>query len=281
MPKRTAQQAELDSPDSKRSGNTKDRFRRWCFTLNNWTQEELLHLTNFFDDRNAKYIMGEEVGEEGTPHLQGYVEWPNQVRFETLKLASERAHWEKAKAKRAENVKYCSKDAVHIHCKGFYVKKLVKVLKQEELYPWQLFVENIVQSPPDERTIYWFWEPDGGRGKTALIKYLLVKYEHAAFSRACKASDILTVANVEKTVYLFDFARSQQDFCPWSALEQLKDGLVSDSKLKKETRNLIMNPPIVICFANWRPDMHNVLGRLNLSTDRLIIYDIREMLVNE
>jgi hypothetical protein len=140
------------------------------------------------------------------------------------------------------------------------IAKPVKII--QELRSWQAFIEQTVLSEPDDRTIYWFWEPDGNTGKTSLIKYLLVKYDFCEFSRATKTADIVTVANPAKTCYLFDFARTQEGFAPYNALEQLKDGLISDSKLKKETRNIIMNPPHVICFANWEPDTDT------LSSDR-------------
>lgn len=46
------------------------RYSRFCFTLNNWTQEEYEDLTS----RQVKWmVIGKEVGDNGTPHLQGCV----------------------------------------------------------------------------------------------------------------------------------------------------------------------------------------------------------------
>lgn len=237
----------LDTDDTRSGGNTKtpSRARRVCFTLNNWKEEDLDTLTREFD----MYIIGKECGEGGTPHLQGYAEFKNPRYFSSLKNINKRIHWEIAKGNRQQNIQYCSKEGNYI---STFKERPLQIICQ--LKPWQKEIEDIVLSEPDDRTIHWFWETEGNVGKTALIKYLLHKYDFCTFTRSTKSADILTVADPSKTVYLFDFARCQEGFCPWMALEQLKDGLISDSKLKKQTRNIIMNSPHVICFANWSPD---------------------------
>lgn len=49
---------------------TRNRVRRFCFTLNNYTKEEEDYLQAF---PCTWLVMGKEVGESGTPHLQGEV----------------------------------------------------------------------------------------------------------------------------------------------------------------------------------------------------------------
>lgn len=83
------------------------RSRAWCFTLNNYTDEELARVRGV----DCKYlIIGFEEGDEGTPHLQGYVYFDNAKSFAAAKKAvSSRAHLEEAKGNPQQNYEYCSK----------------------------------------------------------------------------------------------------------------------------------------------------------------------------
>lgn len=80
--------------------------RGWCFTLNNWTQEDLAVIPSW-----GRYcVVGEEVGDSGTPHLQGYLELPKLHRLGGLKKLCPRAHWEPRVGTRDQARAYCMKD---------------------------------------------------------------------------------------------------------------------------------------------------------------------------
>ena len=55
-------------------------------------------------------VIGKEIGESGTPHLQGYVVFDQPVRLNALKRISPRAHFEIAKGTTEQNRTYCTKD---------------------------------------------------------------------------------------------------------------------------------------------------------------------------
>lgn len=62
-------------------------------------------------DIESRYIIvGKEVGECGTPHLQGYIEWDNARSLASVKSKLPRAHLEIARGNSAENEAYCKKD---------------------------------------------------------------------------------------------------------------------------------------------------------------------------
>lgn len=95
-------------PTKDGSGRT---ARRWCFTLNNYTPEEEAAVAAFAAKPDCVYLcVGREVGESGTPHLQGYVVMRNAIRMTALKVMSRRLHCEIAVADTTMNRAYCSKD---------------------------------------------------------------------------------------------------------------------------------------------------------------------------
>lgn len=88
--------------------NTKTgRSRAWCFTLNNYTQEEVDKLKLYPCDY---MLFGYEVGEEGTPHLQGFFYAGTQRVLSAIKKkTSDRIHLENARDIPA-SIAYCKKD---------------------------------------------------------------------------------------------------------------------------------------------------------------------------
>nr|UTS94177.1 replication-associated protein [Porcine circovirus 4] len=85
--------------------------KRYCFTLNNYTEEEEKKIKEFLTSENCEYaVVGKEVGENGTPHLQGFVNLKKKMRFHPFKKAiGERSHIEQARGTDCDNKKYCSK----------------------------------------------------------------------------------------------------------------------------------------------------------------------------
>lgn len=84
---------------------TPSRSRNYCFTLNNYSEEDVKMIPTL----GADYIFQEETGESGTPHLQGILMFKNAVSFSKLKKMLPTAHLEVSKNKIA-SMRYCSKN---------------------------------------------------------------------------------------------------------------------------------------------------------------------------
>lgn len=98
------------------------RARNWIFTVNNYTDADIAIFNQLVPD-TAKYVVyGKEVGESGTPHLQGYVQFKAQLRLASCKKVHPTCYWDAARGTPEENLEYCSKQGDHYEF-GTAVKK--------------------------------------------------------------------------------------------------------------------------------------------------------------
>ena len=90
------------------------RARVWCFTINNFSEEEKNKISELIGSNLVKSGIAEteHTGEgEGTPHIQGYIYFDNQQTFNRIRiLLGGRAHIEPAKGSPQQNFDYCSKE---------------------------------------------------------------------------------------------------------------------------------------------------------------------------
>ena len=86
------------------------RSRAWCFTVNNPTEEDCNGLKDL-QGVCTYMVVGKEVGQEGTPHFQGYVYFKEAKTFTSVKKKIPRAHIEVAKGNHEQNRSYCLKDS--------------------------------------------------------------------------------------------------------------------------------------------------------------------------
>ncbi|ADD62465.1 replication-association protein [Chimpanzee stool avian-like circovirus Chimp17] len=84
--------------------------KRWCFTLNNFTDDEVQKVVSLQPDEVHYAIVGRETGAQGTPHLQGYLHLKKKKRLTSMKEFLPRAHWEVARGSDEDNEAYCSKE---------------------------------------------------------------------------------------------------------------------------------------------------------------------------
>lgn len=81
--------------------------RRICFTLNNYKEEDIEALLK--EDKFSYVIFGLEVGESGTPHLQGYAEFHKPSKYAPL-AKKYHMHCEVARGTQQQAIDYCKKD---------------------------------------------------------------------------------------------------------------------------------------------------------------------------
>ena len=240
--------------------------KKWCFTLNNYNENDISSIKSIVPKTNL-IIVGKEIGEQGTPHLQGYIEFTNKLRPLSLKL-NNGIHWEKAKGTKQQNLDYCSKENDLIITKG--IPKPIKIIT--DLYPWQQKVLDIYNEPINDRKIYWFYEKTGNVGKSAFIKYMIVKHK-ILFCSGGKYSDIMNLIfnnNMDECdCIMFDIPRANEGHISYASLESIKNGMVCNTKY--ETGTKIFNSPHLFIFANFQPDSPE-----NLSEDRLQITNLED-----
>lgn len=90
--------------------------KSYCFTLNNYSEEEYQSCLSFCaNNEQVEYgIVGKEVGDGGTPHLQGYFKLRVKRDIRALRNQfSARAHYEVARGSARSNREYCSKGGVY------------------------------------------------------------------------------------------------------------------------------------------------------------------------
>lgn len=91
--------------------------KNYCFTLNNYSDVELQALAQasaeLLESKSIRYMVyGREVGDSGTPHLQGFVSFNARKTLQTVKQIAglSRAHLEPAKGTPLQAATYCQKD---------------------------------------------------------------------------------------------------------------------------------------------------------------------------
>lgn len=253
-------------------GNTKTSARiatslYWTLTLNNFNDEDFELLKKEIISACLDYRVQEEIGENGTHHLQGYIQAKKRIRpMETFTNKS--IHWEKCRSPSHARDYCCKEDTAT----GNYIidsEPILDLIQPER--PWQLNIMRLIDEKPDYRTIHWYWDSIGNTGKSAFTKYLCAKKDALCVSG--KSSDckyaIIKYKETKKiypNIIIFDIPRTNIDYLNYEAIESIKNGCFFSGKY--ESIQVIMNSPHVIIFANTPPIKNK------LSEDRWNIQEI-------
>lgn len=269
----------LIDPEPKKMPLGSQRFR-WCFTLNNYSIQEIDDVLFFLKEHCKKWTFQEEIGEEETPHLQGCFWLKKKLYLKDLKgLMSSRAHFEPMKGTDSQSREYCNNiekrngklwEFGWSDKKNEYFKKLMDKISTT-LHPWQDDLSELLHCEPDDRTIYWI-KSEPGCGKTSFCKWKILT-ENWLYLKKAKYNDIMNYiynADTETARGIFiDLTLENENNISYSALESIKDGMIFNSKY--ETGFKMIQPLHCVVFANVMPDV----GKLG--KDRWKIYTIDEV----
>lgn len=167
------------------------KSRNFCFTVNNYTEQDIA----FYNSIDCKYICyGIEVGEQGTPHLQGFISFVNARSVKGI-IKVLRGHISVAKGSPSQNRDYCSKDGKFyergIIPKGQGKRSDLDIVKSRVLAGDRLssvivedcknlqqlrFAEKLSEYKPrvsrDKPLVRWYWGPTGtGKTKSAVEEF--------------------------------------------------------------------------------------------------------------
>jgi len=254
----------------------------WVFTWNNYEKcDSDWYNTLISIDSSVvpTLVFQEEIGENGTPHIQGAFSFKNKNRPFSLGLPKE-VHFElglchvaKNKSQRVTKLllkaarEYACKESTRkpngiVYKRGFVSDEKYKVYIENK-YEWQEEIVARISENPDKRTVLWIWG-NGNVGKTHFQKYLFTNGENVIILEGktsdCKNAIVDYVAKNKKypRTILINVTRDEYKGVSYSCLEKVKDMLFYSGKYEG---GMICGPnPHVIVFANNPPNLEKLSG---------------------
>lgn len=250
----------------------------WCFTWNNYP-EDWQDLIVPKIQSSGLFGCQPEVGENGTPHIQGWCAFSEKLRPLSLGLPK-KISWRKMKGTVEQNVPYCSKDKTKA---GDYITNRVAprvpismavddedIMSLEEMYPWgRELVERVSGCLPDklDRTVLWYWSKAGQMKKTETARHLV--YHHDACVIQGGRKHVLAVAYKNPApIYILTVPRTDEGFVSYASIELLKDALYMSAFGTECTGSVNRKKPWVVVFANFAPEKET------LSEDRWEVHNV-------
>lgn len=249
--------------------NTIVKFHTFFFTWNSPPEDGKELLIQHLD----KYHFQLEKGDTAdTLHYQGVGRFKNARTLKQIQNLFNGIHIEKPKNWNA-CLEYCKKQKTKIGPLFSNIDiHFDDPLTGVELHDWQKSIIELIASTPDKRSIYWFYDQEGGSGKTTLAKHLCINNKDILYlsgkASDCKYAVYSFLKKKKLKAVIFDFVRTNESYISYEAIEAIKNGIFFNTKYESEM--CIFDNPHIIVFANFVP-LENALSK-----DRLKITNIRE-----
>lgn len=258
----------------KKEDNCKGKMFK--FTINNYDDDVIKKLHKFiFNSTYHKivYSIGFEIGEEGTPHIQGYLRFQNDIRRSTIKLHLEKEFFCELvkKGRKQEYIDvdrqcdtYCQKDKDPRNYTNVKQKKTFKCISKEQLRPFQKDLLLMAQDEKLNGMITWVYDDVGQTGKTAFLRHYVLNYD-GMFTYGGKCADVINLVfnNKEKIMendnncLIFNLGRDTDPRkVSYRSMEQVCDGCICNTKF--EAGSFICDPINIIVLANCLPKFEGI-----------------------
>lgn len=262
----------ISTEETQKEEKQSNQCINWCFTWNNYTIESIESIVPILNNLCISYVFQEEVGDSGTPHLQGTFHLKKKARWTEFGLPR-CIHFEKC-VHLPNAYEYCSrlnkrKEGGQCYTLNWNAPREVKLIKPEQFYKWQTdFIVEILKEP-DDRKIYWIYSLNGRVGKSQFCKYLIAKHNAvcAGKGRYNDICNLIYKSDMDKSnLVVFDLPRICGNKISYSALECIKNGFICNTKF--ETGSCMFNPPHILVFSNCEPDYSA------MSNDRFTVVNV-------
>ncbi|MBC7092204.1 MAG: hypothetical protein H5T50_09930 [Nitrososphaeria archaeon] len=139
------------------------------------------------------------------------------------------------------------------------------VIRSGEPRDWQADLENELSTDADDRSVIFYVDSEGGKGKTWFQQWLVSeKPDRVQILGVGKRDDMCFAIDPDKSIFLVNVPRGGMEFLQYTVLEQLKDRMVFSTKYQSVMKVLPQNVHVVV-FSNEQPDM------TKMSEDRYVI----------
>lgn len=163
----------------------------------------------------------------------------------------------------------------YVEKEGKYFRSWERALSKWALAKLREWQEQVVMGmeEQDDRRVLVVVDPEGGKGKTILSKYLVANHKAEYVPPLDNAQDLMAFAMAKpSTAYIFDLPRIEdikKMVGMWSAIEQIKNGYLYDKRYNYKDQWI--DPPKIVVFSNSDPPLWA------LSRDRWVVCDIVKM----